>query len=109
MTTPPYKVAYMKAGEASRLYSRFFDNETEARQYASKVRSEGYEALLMKSVSNNEDGSHYYEWQLLKTADSWKYRLGTRIASPNFMIPLAIGLGAFLFLRKNNGLPRVIG
>jgi len=109
VTTPPYKVAYMKAGEASRLYSRFFDNETEARQYASKVRSEGYEALLMKSVSNNEDGSHYYEWQLLKTADSWKYRLGTRIASPNFMIPLAIGLGAFLFLRKNNGLPRVIG
>ena len=109
MTTPPYKVAYMKAGEASRLYSRFFDNETEARQYASKVRSEGYEALLMKSVSNNEDGSHYYEWQLLKTPDSWKYHLGTRLASPNFMIPLAIGLGAFLLLRKNNGLPRVIG
>ena len=109
MTTPPYKVAYMKAGEASRLYSRFYDNEVEARQFAAQVRSEGYEALLMKSVSNNEDGSHYYEWKLLKTADSWKYRLGTRIASPNFMIPLAIGLGAFLLLRKNNGLPRVIG
>lgn len=109
MTTPPYKVAYMKAGDASHLYSRFFDNEVEARQYAAQVRSEGFEALLMQSVSNNEDGNHYYEWKLLKTADSWKYRLGTFMASPNFMIPLAIGVGAYLLLRKNNGLPRVIG
>lgn len=109
MTTPPYKVAYMKAGDASSLYSRFFDNEVEARQYAAQVRSEGFDALLMQSVSNNEDGSHYYEWKLLKTADSWKYRLGTFMASPNFMIPLAIGVGAYFLLRKNNGLPQVIG
>ena len=109
MTTPPFKVAYMKAGDSARLYSRFFDNETEARQYLSQVQSEGYEALLMKSVVNNEDGNHYYEWELMKTSGSWKYRLGTLIASPNFIVPVAIGLGAYLLLRKNNGLPRVIG
>lgn len=111
MTVPPYKVAFMKPGNAKVLYSRMFDNEQDAKEAAIKFRAEGYESLVMRNVRQpeNSDDVHFYEWRFIPDGASWKYRLGIFITSPKFVIPLTIGLIAFVLLKRNNGLPRVIG
>jgi len=111
MTVPPFKVAFMRPGDAKTLYSRMFDNEQDAREFADKARTDGYESLLMRAIRQpeNSDEVHFYEWKLMEGGASWKYRLGIFVTSPKFVIPVTIGLIAFVLLRRNNGLPRVIG
>jgi hypothetical protein len=101
----------MKPGEATRLYSRMFDTEQEARDYALQVRADGYESLVMRAERQpeNSDEVHFYQWKLVNDGASWKYRLGIFLTSPKFVIPFVIGIVAYVLLKRNNGLPRVIG
>ncbi len=106
MDTPRYKVAYMETGSPFRLYSDFFPTKEEAKDYASSLRQEGYEAMTFEKA--HQEGTHY-EWELLKDRSTWKYRLGILLTSSKFVVPLVLTIFAFLLLRRNNGLPRVIG
>lgn len=106
MDTPPYKVAYMDAATPLRLYSDFFSTEADAKNHAQTLKAEGYETMTFKKVS--QDGT-YYEWQILPDASTWKYRLGIFLTSIKFVVPLVLVIFAYLLLRRNNGLPRVIG
>jgi len=106
MDTPPYKVAYMETSSPFRLYSDFFSTEKEARDYASQLRQDGFEAMTFKKES--QEGTHY-EWNLLQDRSTWKYRLGIFLTSSNFVVPLVLIIFVYLLLRRGNGLPRVIG
>jgi len=94
MTVPPYKVAFMKPGNAKVLFSKMFDSQQEAVDYSLQMRADGYECLIMRNVRQpeNSDDVHFYEWRLIPDGASWKYRLGIFITSPKFVIPLTIGL-----------------
>tara|TARA_R100000388_G_scaffold27643_1_gene21511 strand:+ start:1797 stop:2117 length:321 start_codon:yes stop_codon:yes gene_type:complete len=106
MDTPRYKVAYMETNSPFRLYSDFFPTQTEAQDYASKLRQEGFEAMTF--VKAHQEGVHY-EWDLIKDRSTWKYRLGIFLTSSKFVVPLVLIIFAYLLLRRGNGLPRVIG
>ena len=86
MDTPRYKVAYMETNSPFRLFSDFFDTQSKAHQ----------------------EGVHY-EWDLIKDSSTWKYRVGIFLTSSKFVVPLVLIVLTYLLLRRNNGLPRVIG
>jgi hypothetical protein len=105
MPVKTYKVAWMESDDTSKLYSRFFDTESQAREYLNSLEG-GKEGLLFRKLADTET---YYEWQLLNTPSARKLKLANFVFSPIFMIPLILGVILFLLLRKNNGLPKVIG
>ena len=47
MAIPIYKVAWMDSGDTDKLYSRFFDTESEAREYERNMEG-SKEALIFK-------------------------------------------------------------
>ena len=106
MDTPRYKVAYMETNSPFRLFSDFFDTQSEAQDYAAKLRQEGFEAMTF--VKAHQEGVHY-EWDLIKDSSTWKYRVGIFLTSSKFVVPLVLIVLTYLLLRRNNGLPRVIG
>jgi hypothetical protein len=110
MTVPPFKVAYSK-GDAKTLYSNLFDSEQEARDFAAKMENEGSEVLIMQAMRQpvNGDEIQFYQWKLLPGGASFKYRLGMLVTSTKFVVPLGLAVVAYLLLRRNSGLPKVVG
>jgi len=105
MKVTSHKLAYMDSDNPYRLYSEFFDTDTQAKEREIVLKSEGYDAMRMNLESSDEGG---YVWTIDKSSVSAKYRVGTLVTSTKFIVPLAIGIFVFLLLRKNNGLPKVI-
>ena len=105
MAIPMYKVAWMDSGDTNNLYSRFFDTESEAREYERNMEG-SKEALIFKKVTEEPN---YYEWKLLSSKTAKKFKLANFIVSPIFIVPIVLGIILFVFLRRNNGLPKVIG
>lgn len=105
MVVTSHKVAYMDSDDAYKLYSEFFDTEAQAKERVVILKSNGYDAMYMNLVSNEEGN---YEWGIDKSSASIKYRLGTMITSTKFIVPLVIVIFAYMLIKKNNGLPKII-
>lgn len=95
----------MDSGDTDKLYSRFFDTESEAREYERNMEG-SKEALIFKKITEEPN---YYEWKLLSSKTSKKFKLANFIVSPIFIVPIVLVIILFMFLRRNNGLPKVIG
>ena len=105
MKVTNFKVAYMDGGDPYTLYSEFFDTESEAIQREQNLKNQGYDAMRM-TLASNEGGN--YQWSIDKSSESLKYRLGTLLTSTKVIIPLVILIFAYMLIRKNNGLPKII-
>jgi len=105
MVVTSHKVAYMDSDNPYKLYSEFFDTEAQAKDRVVILKSNGYDAMHMNLISNDEGG---YVWSIDKSSVSMKYRLGTMLTSTKFIVPLVIVIFAYMLVKKNNGLPKVI-
>ncbi len=105
MSIPPYKVAWMDSNDTENLYSRFFDTESEAREYERNIEA-GKEALIFKKVTEEPN---YYEWKLLSSKTANKFKLANFLVSPIFIVPIVRGMILFVFLWRNDGLRKVSG
>lgn len=102
----PYKVAWMDSGDSNRLYSNFFSTEQAAKDYGLQLHGQDKDYLIFKKEKEQEG---YYEWSVVPDRQTWKFRLGLFMTSLKFIIPVVLALLVFFLLKKNNGLPRVIG
>ena len=105
MKVTNFKVAYMDGGDPYTLFSEFFDTESEAIEREQNLKNQGYDAMRM-TLASNEGGN--YQWSIDKSSASLKYRLGTLLTSTKVIIPLVILIFAYMLVRKNNGLPKII-
>lgn len=109
MTFPPYKVAFFKKDDANNHFSSYFVTENEAKEYAQRLMNLGNEVLVFKEKNKDFTSEPpYQEWEILSYGNRRKFKTIMFLASPSFLVPLGIGIFAFLLLRKNNGLPKII-
>lgn len=111
MIVPPYKVAYMMDEDATLLYSNFFYTRAESEAFASKVRAKGGTPIVMVAEyqPDNPTDEQSFVWALLPgQASGFKLKAAVFATSPMFLVPLALGIIAFLLLRRNNGFSRII-
>lgn len=97
MIVTPYKIAYMDSDDAYKLYSEFYETESQAKEREVVLKNKGYDAMRMNLVSN-EGGD--YVWSIDKASASMKYKIGTSITSNKFIVPFGIVLLTYLLLRK---------
>lgn len=91
-----YKVAYWFAGTDPVMFSQMFDYESEARDFASHVKAQGYLYTLMESQGIG-DGS--YSWKLLSGGVSPYFGVASTLYKLRW--PLMIASGAYFFMRKS--------
>ena len=91
-----YKVAYWFAGSNPVMFSQMFDYESEARNFASNVKAQGYLYTLMESQGVG-DGS--YSWKLLSGGISPFF--GIASFAYKLRWPLAFVGGAYFFIRRS--------
>ena len=97
MIVTPYKVAYMKSDDAYKLYSEFYDTESQAKNREQTLKNQGYDAMRMNLVSNDKGN---YVWSIDKGSVSMKYKIGTMITSTKFIVPFGILIFTCLLLSK---------
>jgi hypothetical protein len=102
-----YSVLWVKPNDSNRLHHKRFSSEQGAKDYALKTYGEGNNYVIFKHLSDAEDG--HQELGLIKDSNSWKYKLGLFLTSTKFVVPVILGLVVYFLVKKNNGLPRVIG
>ena len=91
-----YKVAYWFAGSDPVMFAQMFDHESEARNFASHVKDQGYLYTLMESQGIG-DGS--YSWKLLSGGVS--PFLGAASTLYKWRWPLLFISGAYFFIRRS--------
>jgi len=98
-------------GDASFLYSNFFYTRAESEAFAAKVRAKGGTPIIMVAEyqPDNPTDEQSFVWGILPGQTSgFKLKAAVFATSPVFLVPLVLGIIAFLLLRRNNGLPRII-
>ena len=106
-TRDMYSVFWVKPSDSSQLHHKRLSSEQSTKDFALKTYSEGNDYVVFKHLADAEDGHN--RLVLVKDSNSWKYKLGLFLTSTKFVVPVILGLVAYFLVKKNNGLPRLIG